>query len=87
MLLKILAIAGFAAIGLFAVRAPAASTHAIAPAGDLLTAIGLAMVPVLFAYSGWQTSSFMTAELHEPQRTLPKGMIAGVLTVRHSTSR
>ena len=81
MLLKILAIAGFAAIGLFAVRAPAASTHAIAPAGDLLTAIGLAMVPVLFAYSGWQTSSFMTAELHEPQRTLPKGMIAGVLTV------
>jgi basic amino acid/polyamine antiporter, APA family len=81
MLLKILAIAGFAAIGLFAIRAPVASVHVTPPTGDLLTAIGLAMVPVLFAYSGWQTSSFMTAELHEPQRTLPKGMIAGVLTV------
>jgi basic amino acid/polyamine antiporter, APA family len=82
MILKILAIAAFAAIGLFAVRTPAApAAHVALPAGDLLTAIGLAMVPVLFAYSGWQTSSFMTAELHEPQRTLPRGMIAGVLTV------
>ena len=49
--------------------------------GRTLACIGLAMVPVLFAYSGWQTSSFMTAELHEPHRTLPRGMIAGVLIV------
>lgn len=81
MILKILAIAAFAAIGLFAVRPPAAATHMAMPGVGLLTAVGLAMVPVLFAYSGWQTSSFMTAELHEPQRTLPRGMIAGVLTV------
>jgi APA family basic amino acid/polyamine antiporter len=39
------------------------------------------MVPVLFAYSGWQTSSFMSAELKEPQRTLPRGLIWGVLAV------
>ena len=82
MVLKILAIAAFAAIGLFAVHAPAAATAQVAPPSvGLLTAIGLAMVPVLFAYSGWQTSSFMTAELHEPHRSLPRGMIAGVLTV------
>jgi APA family basic amino acid/polyamine antiporter len=36
---------------------------------------------VLFAYSGWQTSSFMSAELHAPQRTLPRGLLTGVLAV------
>ena len=37
-------------------------------------AIGLAIVPVLFAYSGWQTASFMSAELKEPAKTLPRGL-------------
>ena len=43
--------------------------------------MGLAMVPVLFAYSGWQTSSFMSAELREPAKTLPRGLIVGVVAV------
>ncbi|MBV9719144.1 MAG: amino acid permease [Candidatus Eremiobacteraeota bacterium] len=80
MLLKVLAIGAFAVIGLTAVHAPAPALPPIAP-GGLFAAIGLAMVPVLFAYSGWQTSSFMTAELKNPAQTLPRGMIAGVLTV------
>ena len=82
MVVKIVAIAAFAAIGLFVVRSPGAVAVA-APqiGGSTLAVIGLAMVPVLFAYSGWQTSSFMTAELHEPHRTLPRGMIAGVVIV------
>ena len=55
----------------------------VARAGGRSTraSIGLAMVPVLFAYSGWQTSSFMTAELHEPQTTLPRGLLTGVVLV------
>ena len=82
MVAKILAIAGFAVIGLFVVRSPGAVAVA-APqiGGSTLAVIGLAMVPVLFAYSGWQTSSFMTAELHQPHRTLARGMIAGVVIV------
>ncbi len=39
------------------------------------------MVPVLFAYSGWQTSSFMTAELNEPHKALPRGILVGVIGV------
>jgi APA family basic amino acid/polyamine antiporter len=81
MVLKIAAIAAFAAIGLFAVHTPAAASAPLPQAGSIFGALGLAMVPVLFAYSGWQTSSFMTAELHEPHRSLPRGMIAGVVTV------
>jgi len=81
MVLKILAIAAFAAIGLFVAHTTAAAVPVHVPPGGTLAVIGLAMVPVLFAYSGWQTSSFMTAELHQPQKTLPRGLIAGVVLV------
>jgi APA family basic amino acid/polyamine antiporter len=81
MILKILAIAAFAAIGLFALHAVGAPAPLAAPTGGTIAIIGLAMVPVLFAYSGWQTSSFMTAELREPHSTLPRGLIAGVVVV------
>lgn len=81
MILKIAAIAAFAAIGCFAVRNVAAPSPVALPAGGAVTLIGLAMVPVLFAYSGWQTSSFMTAELREPNATLPRGLLVGVAIV------
>jgi basic amino acid/polyamine antiporter, APA family len=80
MVLKILAIAAFAAVGLFAVHS-VGGARVLPSTSDTFTAVGLAMVPVLFAYSGWQTSSFMTAELKEPHRTLPRGMLVGVLAV------
>ncbi len=81
MVLKIAAIAAFAAIGLFASHAAAATAPVAAPHGSTLAVIGLAMVPVLFAYSGWQTSSFMSAELRDPHATLPRGLILGVAVV------
>jgi APA family basic amino acid/polyamine antiporter len=80
MIVKILAIGGFIAVGIAAPHA----AHVPAPAamsGGVLAAIGLSLVPVLFAYSGWQTSSFMTAELKDPRVTLPRGMLAGVVAV------
>ncbi|MGB8908341.1 MAG: amino acid permease [Candidatus Cybelea sp.] len=80
MVVKILAIVAFAAIGLTHVHAPAIATR-LPQTGAVFGALGLAMVPVLFAYSGWQTSSFMTAELKEPARTLSRGMLIGVVTV------
>ncbi len=80
MVVKILAIVAFAAIGLTNVHAPAVATH-LPQTGAVFGALGLAMVPVLFAYSGWQTSSFMTAELKEPAKTLPRGLLVGVITV------
>lgn len=83
MLLKIGAIAGIIAVGIFARSAApaAAAVPGFAGTGDLLVAMGVAMIPVLFAYSGWQTSSFMTGELKQPQRTLPLGMLWGVIGV------
>ncbi|HEY6326237.1 MAG TPA: amino acid permease [Candidatus Cybelea sp.] len=81
MILKIVAIGGFVVVGLVAPHAAAAPTPSGAFAGGAFAAIGLALVPVLFAYSGWQTASFMTAELKEPHVTLPRGIVAGVVVV------
>lgn len=83
MILKIGAIAGLIVAGAMAhpTAAAALPSASFGSSLDLITAMGLAMIPVLFAYSGWQTSSFMTGELKNPQRTLPLGMIAGVAGV------
>ena len=48
---------------------------------DLVTAMGAALIPVMFAYGGWQTSCFVAGELREPKRDLPRGLLIGVLGV------
>jgi APA family basic amino acid/polyamine antiporter len=82
MMLKIAAIGGFVVVGLFAPQiAPGTAALPAFAGGSALAAMGLAMVPVLFAYSGWQTSSFMSAELRDPAKTLPRGLVIGVISV------
>jgi APA family basic amino acid/polyamine antiporter len=39
------------------------------------------MVPVLFAYGGWQTACFIAGEVREPRKNLPRGLIIGVIGV------
>jgi basic amino acid/polyamine antiporter, APA family len=85
MLLKIGAIAALVLCGLLFVDAPPASLPADegSQAGDagLLTAFGAALIPVMFAYGGWQTASFISGELREPQKHLPRGLLLGVFGV------
>lgn len=84
MALKILAIAALVFCGIFFVNEP----HGLAgPALDqpaslgLLVAMGAAMTPVMFAYGGWQTSSFVAGEMREPRRDLARGLLIGVCGV------
>ena len=51
------------------------------PSLQLALAFGSAMTPVLFAYGGWQTSSFLGGEVRDPRKTLPRGLVCGVLGV------
>jgi APA family basic amino acid/polyamine antiporter len=46
-----------------------------------VAAFAAAMTPVMFAYGGWQTASFMSAELKRPSRDLAVGLLAGVIGV------
>lgn len=47
----------------------------------LLSSFGGAMVPVLFAYGGWQTACFVAGELKQPRRDLPRALVIGVIGV------
>ncbi len=48
---------------------------------DLLTVFGATMVPVMFAYGGWQTSNYIASEIREPRKNLPRALLLGVLGV------
>jgi basic amino acid/polyamine antiporter, APA family len=45
------------------------------------SAIGAAMIPVAFAYGGWQTASFVAGEMRDPRRDLSRGLVMGVIGV------
>ena len=84
MVLKIAAIAGLIGAGLFLVRSPHPLLHPVldrAPSFDLLTAIGAAMVPVLFAFGGWQTTNFIAEEIKDPRKNLSRALVFGVAGV------
>lgn len=50
-----------------------------AHAGFSLTAFGIALVAVLWAYDGWHIVSFTAGEIREPGRTLPRALLLGVV--------
>jgi APA family basic amino acid/polyamine antiporter len=92
MVLKILAILGLIVCGLWFfgfTGPPHANETVTAGTGGaglvlslgFLTTLGAAMVPVLFAYGGWQTSTFVAGEIREPQKNLPRALIIGVTGV------
>ena len=81
MVLKIAAIATLIVCGWLLVPPVTGDASAAPLAGHgvrALFAFGAAMAPVLFAYGGWQTASFVSGELRDPQRDLPRGLLLGV---------
>src|SRR6476659_2137314 len=48
---------------------------------SLAKAVGAAMIPIAFAYGGWQTSSFVAGEMRDPRRDLSRGLVVGVTGV------
>ncbi len=79
MLLKLVAIAMLIVAGSVLTTSVAAPKPAM-PTASWMTILA-AMTPVMFAYGGWQTASFMSGELKEPRRHLAIGMLAGVAGV------
>jgi APA family basic amino acid/polyamine antiporter len=87
MLLKLVAIALLIGAGFLLITHSRWSEPWTAPSSgatppvSLLFAMAAAMTPVMFAYGGWQTASFMSAELVLPRRDLAVGLLAGVTGV------
>ena len=78
MVLKVGALVALIVLGWLFHRPP---PSAMAAPPDGLLAFGGAMVPVLFAYGGWQTTCFIASEVRDPRRTMPRALVAGVVTV------
>ena len=72
MLLKVAAISALVFCGLFLGQpgpiVPAASEGSF----------GTALIPVLFAYGGFQTACFVAEEMTDPRRDLPRALLIGV---------
>ncbi|MEO8500768.1 MAG: amino acid permease [Vicinamibacteria bacterium] len=69
------------ALPLFAGPRPAGTTPALHFDLSLLSAVGLAMISVLWAYEGWGYVTFIAGEVKDPQRTLPSGLAIGTLAL------
>jgi basic amino acid/polyamine antiporter, APA family len=81
MLLKLAAIAALIAVG-FSYRGGHPPSAVQQPSS--LLGFAAALTPVMFAYGGWQTASFVSGEMKRPERDLATGLllgVAGVITV------
>jgi APA family basic amino acid/polyamine antiporter len=78
-----LMVAKIVAIALLCVAGLAAAPAAVATSPQSVSALGFmtALVPVMFAYGGWQTACFVAGEVKDAPRTLPRALVWGVVAV------
>lgn len=82
--LKILALIVIIGYGLFFFQPPSGGLGPLFPQGinfKVFNLLGLALMPVLFSYGGWQNLNFMAGEVRKPERNIPLAIIAGVCVV------
>jgi len=58
----------------------------VSPAPDLkspglLGAFGVGLVAVLWAYKGWESSTYSAGEIKKPERNIPLGLLIGTLAI------
>ncbi len=56
-------------------------TPAVPPGSFSISAFGLALVSVLWAFDGWADLSKVGGEVKDPRRNLPRGIVLGTLAV------
>jgi APA family basic amino acid/polyamine antiporter len=83
-ILKILLILGFAALALL-MNSAEQDTRFLPASGDgallFSGAFAVSLIYVNYAYSGWNAATYISGELQEPQRSLPRVLIASTSLV------
>jgi APA family basic amino acid/polyamine antiporter len=82
--LKFASLLALIVAGLFVFKGPAPALGPVFPGGfgfGVLSAMGLALMPALFSYGGWQNLNFIAGEVRNPARTIPRAVIAAVSLV------
>lgn len=79
--LKIVAIIGFALAGAFFGTGSLSHAAPLWPAqnGHWIASIAMALIPIMYAYSGWNATVYVGGEVKRPSRTIPVSLIGGVL--------
>ena len=79
--LTVVKVAGLAAVPLLALALHPASpsvTPFLPPVPSPVSALGVAMIAVLWAFDGWYYLPFSAGEIREPGRVIPRALIAGI---------
>ena len=80
--LKLLAIVVFILGGAFVLFQAEPNVGVVAPPSDVsLPAFAVTLVWISFAYSGWNAAVYIGGELDQPEKTLPRALLAGTLGV------
>jgi basic amino acid/polyamine antiporter, APA family len=79
--IKLLSVGGLIGFGLLAPANVSPDWTAPLPTGNLLAAMGLAIVAVLGNFDGWYQATLSAGEIKRPGRNLPLGMIGGTVLV------
>lgn len=83
--LKLVAIGMVVLAGLFlaggGTPCPDCAVQVPASGWPMFGAVAAALVPVLFAYGGWQQTNFIAGELVDAERNLPRALVLGVAIV------
>jgi len=80
--LKVAALAVLIASGLLYSGALDVVQEVAAPgSAGTLTAFGAALIPIVFAYGGWQNANYVAEEIRDPRRILPIGLLVGTAIV------
>ena len=51
------------------------------PVSGLFSALATSLIFVMFCYSGWNAAAYVASEIVDPQKTLPKALLAGTAIV------
>jgi APA family basic amino acid/polyamine antiporter len=82
-IVKLLLVAILIAAGFFV--QPKQSISFLPAVGDSTSifsgAFAVSLVYVMYSYSGWNASSYIISEVRQPERTVPRSLIAGTLVV------
>ncbi len=79
--LKYAALLGLGVLAFTATGASAAHLSNPWSGGLSLSLLATALVPVMWTYDGWADPASMAGEISDPQRNLPRALIAGALAV------
>jgi APA family basic amino acid/polyamine antiporter len=74
---KLAAFVGLLGLGLLVGRAAQGGLTPFFAPGDRAGGMAIALIPVLFAYSGWNAATYVSGEMRDPTRTLGRALALG----------